>query len=77
MLITFLARVTFHPEYKLCRFYCTISDAFELARSLDKNDCVIDYKCIQDDYIVDTIPGSTAYKSPKLVTKFDYSRLKD
>lgn len=73
MLVTFLVRFSAIPEYKLCRFYSTISDAFNLAYSLEKNDCVIDYKCIQDDYIVDTVPG-TGYKPQKMVQKFEYGR---
>ncbi len=73
MLITFLVRSASFSEVSYKRFYTDAEGAFDLAYILNENSKVIEFKCFQDDYPLDTMPG-TSYTPSKLVRTFDYSK---
>lgn len=73
MLITFLVRSRQWPDKGYHRFYSDITGAFDFAYILNEHPKVIEFKCLCDDTVVDTIPGS-AYRPAKLVKAFDYTK---
>ncbi len=75
MLITFIVRTTAHPEQGPVIYYTDIRDAFYLAYLINNDPNTIEFKCLNVDYLEETIPGSS-YKPSKLVRAFDYSKEK-
>lgn len=73
MIITFLVRSKQFHDRAYHRFYTTIEGAFDLAYIIDTNNKVLEFKCLWDECILDTIPGSS-YKPSKLVKTFDYTK---
>lgn len=73
MLITFLVRSAQFQHLSYLRFYTDRQGAFDLAYILNEHPKTIEFKCLEDDYPLDEMPG-TSYKPSKLVRSFDYTK---